>query len=239
MKSAELFLLFRSQSLHAGVMQKIFRSIFCLVLAFACFNVKAQAKHDTSQWEKEIRAFEASDRTNPPPQNGILFIGSSSFRKWTNLVHAFPGKPIINRGFGGSQIPDSTALADRILFPYHPRLVVMYAGDNDLAAGRSAEQVIADYREFVEKVHARLPDTVIAYLSIKPCPLRWNLRDKIVAVNTAIKGMSNDKLKFIDVYTPMLGDNGQPKPDLFLSDRLHPSDKCYTLWTGIIRPYLD
>src|ERR1700749_5031409 len=122
-------------------MQKILLSIFCAALAFAGFQAMAQAPHDTLAWEKEISAFEASDRTNPPPQNGILFIGSSSFRKWTNLVNAFPGKPVINRGFGGSQIADSTALADRIVFPYHPRLIVFYAGDNDLAAGHSAEQV--------------------------------------------------------------------------------------------------
>jgi lysophospholipase L1-like esterase len=210
-----------------------------LVLPQINTTLPAQTNRDTSQWEKEIRAFEASDRTNPPPQNAILFVGSSSFRKWTNLAQAFPGKPVINRGFGGSHIADSTALADRIIFPYQPRLIVFYAGDNDLAAGVSVEQVVADYRAFVEKVHARLPKTVIAFVSIKPCPLRWKLHEKVAAANAEIKALPGDYLKFIDVYPAMLGADGKPQPDLFIADGLHPSAKCYELWTGIIKPYLE
>ncbi len=128
---------------------------FLLALSCGSLEATAQTNRNTSQYEKEIKAFEASDRTNPPPQNAILFLGSSSIRKWTTLAQDFPGKPVINRGFGGSQIPDSTALAERIIFPYSPRLIVFYAGDNDLAAGRNSEQVVADYRAFVEKIHAQ------------------------------------------------------------------------------------
>jgi lysophospholipase L1-like esterase len=210
----------------------------CLFLSLTCTHLPAQTNRDTSQWEREIQAFEASDRTNPPPQNAILFVGSSSIRKWTNLAHDFPDKRVINRGFGGSQIADSTALAERIIFPYHPRLIVFYAGDNDLAAGRSVEQVVADYRAFVEKIQAHLPNTPIAYISIKPSPSRWQLREKMVTANAQIKAMSNDILKFIDVYSPMLGADGKPRPELFLADNLHPSAKCYQLWTELIDPYL-
>jgi lysophospholipase L1-like esterase len=217
---------------------KFLRSIVCLALLLSGVALRAQTVRNTAQWEKEIQAFEASDRTNPPPQNAIEFVGSSSIRKWTNLVQAFPDKPVFNRGFGGSQIPDSTALADRIIFPYHPRMIVFYAGDNDFAAGRTTDQVVAAYHDFVEKIHARLPNTVIAYIAIKPSLMRWKLHEEMAAANAAIKAMPGDYLKFIDTYSPMIGADGKPQPDLFLSDGLHPSEKCYQLWAGIIKPYL-
>jgi lysophospholipase L1-like esterase len=213
--------------------------LLSLTAASGVERLSAQTNRDVSQWEKEIAAFEASDRANPPPKGAILFIGSSSFRKWTTLAQDFPGRQVINRGFGGSQIADSTALAERIVFPYEPRLIIFYAGDNDLAAGRTPEQVAADYQAFVEKVHARLPRTTIAFLSIKPSPLRWSLHDKMSEANQKIKAMKCDRLKFIDIYPLMLGANGRPKPEYFIWDGLHPSAKCYRMWAEVIKPYLD
>jgi lysophospholipase L1-like esterase len=192
-----------------------------------------------SKWESEIKAFEKNDLLRPPPTNAILFLGSSSIRKWTTLAQDFPGKQVINRGFGGSHIADSTALADRIVFPYKPRLIVFYAGDNDLAAGKPVDKVVADYRAFVQKIHEHLPETRIAYISIKPCPLRWRLVDKVRAANQQIAAMKDDKLDFIDVYSAMIGPDGKPPKDLFLADGLHPSAKCYQLWASLIRPHLD
>jgi len=112
-------------------------------------ELRAQTNANISKWEGEIKAFEASDRTNPPPKQAILFVGSSSIRKWQTLAKDFPGKVVINRGFGGSEIADSTALADRIIFPYQPKMIVFYAGDNDLANGKNVEQVVADFQTFV------------------------------------------------------------------------------------------
>jgi lysophospholipase L1-like esterase len=212
---------------------------FLLAFVIGVARIQAQTNRDVSQWEKEIAAFEASDRANPPPKGAILFVGSSSIRKWTTLAQDFPGKQVINRGFGGSQIADSTALAERIIFPYQPRLIIFYAGDNDLAARRTPEQVAADYAEFVKKVHARLPNTTIAFLSIKPSPLRWNLHEKMVAANEKIKAMHGDRLKFIDIYSLMLGPNGRPKREFYILDGLHPSAACYRMWAGVIKPYLD
>jgi len=227
-------------------MAKISRASRCfywllplLVLVSGAERLAAQTNRDVSQWEKEIAAFEASDRTNPPPKGAILFVGSSSFRKWTTLAQDFPGKQVFNRGFGGSQIADSTALADRIIFPYEPRLIVFYAGDNDLAAGRTPDQVAEDYAAFAARVHARLPKTTIAFVSIKPSPARWKLHDEMITANQKIKAMPGDWLKFIDVYPLMLGADGKPKPEFFVSDGLHPSVACYRMWAGIIRPYLD
>ena len=208
----------------------------CLILGLA--GAAVQAATPVSKWEPEIKVFEENDKTNPPPKNAILFIGSSSIRKWTGLKQDFAGWPVINRGFGGSQIEDSTALADRIIFPYQPHLILLYAGDNDLAAGKSVEQVVADYRAFVQKVRSVLPETRIAFISIKPCPSRWRLKEKVEAANHQIAVLTDHGLAFIDVYSRMLGADGRPEPDLFLPDALHPSAKCYQLWASLIRPYL-
>jgi lysophospholipase L1-like esterase len=227
-------------------MPKITRARFFSLGLCVVFGLNAgvgvgwtQTSRNTSQWEKEIAAFESQDRTSPPPKGAILFVGSSSFRKWTTLAQDFPGRPVINRGFGGSEIADSTALAERIIFPYEPRLIVFYAGDNDLSAGKTVPEVVADYAAFVNKVHARLPKTRIAFVSIKPSIARWHLRDKIVAANEQIKAMKGDGLDFIDVYPLMLGANGKPRPDLFILDGLHPSAKCYQLWAVAIKPHLE
>jgi lysophospholipase L1-like esterase len=189
-------------------------------------------------WEPEIRAFETRDKLHPPPQNAFLFIGSSSFRKWTAMAEDFPGIQVINRGFGGSEIDDSTAFTERILVPYHPRVVVLYAGDNDLAAGKSPDTVVAEYTNFVGVVHARLPQTRIVFVSIKPSLARWNLKDEIIETNRRIAAIRGDHLVFVDVYPHMLGPDGRPEKDLFLSDGLHPSEQCYRLWASLIRPYL-
>jgi GDSL-like Lipase/Acylhydrolase family len=189
-------------------------------------------------WEPEIRAFETRDKLHPPPQNAVLFIGSSSFRKWSAMAQDFRGIQVINRGFGGSEIDDSTAYADRILFPYHPRIVVLYAGDNDLAAGKSPDGVVAEYTNFVGVVHARLPQTRIIFVSIKPSLARWNLKDEIIETNRRIAAIHGDHLAFVDVYSCMLDPDGKPRKDFLLSDGLHPSEECYRLWATLIRPYL-
>ena len=209
-----------------------------LVLVSGLLQLSAQTDPKATRWEAEIRAFETSDRTNPPPHGAILFLGSSSFRLWKTLPQDFPGKAVINRGFGGSEISDSTALADRIIFPYHPRLIVLYAGDNDLANGKSASQVVADYLAFVHTVRARLPEVQIAFLSIKPSPSRWHLKTQIEAANQEIAAIKEKGLLFIDVYHPMLGPDGNPDPELFMPDKLHPNAKAYHLWTRVIAPYL-
>lgn len=210
-----------------------------LVLLCDGFEFPAQSLANASRWEAEIQAFEASDRTKPPPQNAILFIGSSSFRLWQSLAQDFPGKQVINRGFGGSEITDSTALADRIIFPYHPRMIVLYAGDNDLANGKSVQQVVSDYRTFVKTVRTRLPEAQIAFVSIKPSPSRWHLKAQIEAANQEIEAIKQKGLVFIDVYHPMLGPDGNPDPSFFMPDKLHPNTKAYHLWATVIAPYLD
>ena len=215
------------------------------LLAFAgagCSTVKLPppSAGDVAKWEKDIKAFEAHDRTNPPPAGAILFIGSSSIRRWTNLSETFPEFQVINRGFGGSQIADSVAFVDRIVIPYHPREIIFYAGGNDINAKKTPEQVAADFDAFCDKVHAALPDTRICFVSIAPNPARWAQIAQIRRANRLIKDYCfwTRHVEYIDVHPSMLGKDGKPLPDIYVADRLHMNPKGYAIWEKIIRPYL-
>lgn len=198
------------------------------------------AARGPEQWEPEIQAFEVADRTNPPPRGAILFIGSSSIRLWKTLARDFPEHTVINRGFGGSQIADSVHFAARIVIPYAPRLIVMYAGGNDIHAGKSPERVCADFWAFVQTVWRQLPETRIAYISIAPNPARWAEVQQVRAANACIQALcrTNAHLAFIDVFSHMLGPDGQPRPELFGPDRLHLNAQGYALWVQLVRPFL-
>lgn len=195
---------------------------------------------DPARWEEDIAEFEAADRHAPPPPGGVLFVGSSSIRLWTTLAEDFPGVPVINRGFGGSQVPDVTAFVGRIVLPYRPRLVVIYCGGNDINEGRPAAQVVADTRALVRAIQAGLPEARVAYISVAPNPARWGQIETVAAVNAAIEAwMATDpRLTFIDVFPHMLGPDGRPKPDIFVDDRLHMNAKGYAIWKAIVGPYL-
>ncbi len=194
---------------------------------------------DEPRWEKSIRAFEHQDAENAPPKGEILFIGSSSIVMW-KTDEDFPDLNIINRGFGGSQTSDSVQYADRIAIPYAPRLVVLYAGDNDIAAGKFPEEVFEDTKTFFALIHHALPETRILYIAIKPSISRWNRVEKMRATNSLVRAYTetDTRLQFVDVDTPMLGEDGQPRAELFLDDGLHLTREGYDLWNAIIRPYL-
>ncbi len=195
---------------------------------------------DPAQWEAEIRAFETADVAARPPSGGIVFIGSSSIRLWTSLATDFPGMPVLNRGFGGSQLPEVTAYVGRIVTPYRPRQVIVYCGGNDINAGRSASDVLADFQALVRAIRAGSPDARIAYISIAPNPARWPQIATVKAANQAIKEWTatDPRLTYIDVYAAMLGPDGQPKPDIFVADRLHMNAKGYAIWRAIVGPHL-
>src|SRR5438552_2339790 len=200
----------------------------------------AEAPHDFGKWEKEIAAYEQMDRTNPPPKGGLLFIGSSTIRLWKTLGEDFPGQQAINRGFGGSEIVDATHFAERIIFPYAPRAVFLRAGGNDLWAGKSPEQVFADFKEFVGKVQAELPQAEIVFISLSPTVARWKQADKEKATNAMIEQYIKGKprLKYINTYEMVLGSDGQPRAELFVADKLHFNAEGYKLLAQSVRPYL-
>ncbi|HEY9255548.1 MAG TPA: SGNH/GDSL hydrolase family protein [Stenotrophomonas sp.] len=191
-------------------------------------------------WEADIARFEQTDAQSPPPRGAVVFVGSSSIRMWESLASDFPGQAVINRGFGGSEVRDSTWYADRIVLPYKPRLVVFYAGDNDLNAGRTPQQVRDDFVAFVGRVRKGLPDTRIAYISIKPSPSRAQLLPQIAEANRLVREAAGKfaKVDFLDVYTPMLDANGQPRPELFREDQLHMTADGYAIWRKVVGPEL-
>lgn len=186
---------------------------------------------------EQINAFTEADAREFPEPGGVVFIGSSSITRWLGAQRDFPFINLIRRGFGGSTLDQSTLYADRIAIPYQPRLIVMYAGDNDIALGESADEVFDDFRAFVATVHAELPDTLIAFASIKFSPSRWHLKDEIARANALIAEYSaaTPNVHFIDLTQTLLGENGEPRPELF-SDGLHPNRDGYKKWIEVLSP---
>lgn len=191
------------------------------------------------QWERDIAAFEEADRQSPPPHGEIVFVGSSTIRLW-NTAAAFPDLKIINRGFGGSSLADTVRHAERIIIPHAPRLVVVYAGDNDISGGVLAEQVAFEFERLVRLIHAKLPQTRILYLAIKPSVLRWLSDSRMDMANEMIRSIceKDNRLAILDMGDVMLGWDERPRPELFVSDGLHLSEEGYRIWTMLVRPFL-
>ncbi|MCW7536586.1 SGNH/GDSL hydrolase family protein [Aquabacterium sp. A7-Y] len=194
-----------------------------------------------SPWDESFAAFERADRDRPPPPGGVVFVGSSSIRLWGGLEQQFELPPVVlKRGFGGSTMRDCAEHVQRLVMPYKPRLVVVYAGDNDLAQGRTPEQVLASFEAFVAAVRRELPETRIAYVSIKPSPSRSRLLEQARRTNALIELYSRraEAVDYIDVFSAMLGPDGQPRPELFAADALHLNEAGYSLWKTVIGAHL-
>jgi lysophospholipase L1-like esterase len=184
---------------------------------------------------KDIEAFEAKDKATPPPQNEIVFVGSSSIRYWKS-TEAFPDLKIINRGFGGSQMADSVRYAERIILPYKPRIVVVFAGGNDINAKKTPEKVLEDYQALVGKIHAALPKTKVYFISLFPNVQRKSQDPLCQKVNQLIEEYSKTSplLGYIDTAGKMRADDGGPRPELLRPDGLHMNDDGYKIWNEIV-----
>jgi lysophospholipase L1-like esterase len=189
----------------------------------------------------EIADFKHRDSIQRPPANAILFVGSASFRKWTGVQSDFPGYTIINRGFGGSTLDDVIRYAGDIIYPYHPREVVIYCGDNDLAAGKSAKRVYKRFVKLYDMIRKRLGNIDIVYISIKPSPNRDGLMPAMEQANDLIRNFiaQRSHASFVDIYHLMLNSQGKPMDNLFVGDKLHMNDKGYKIWQQALLPYLD
>lgn len=193
-----------------------------------------------AQWEKAIAAFETADRKHFPPPGGIVFVGSSTIVKWTTLAKDFPGYGTLNRGFGGSQLPDSTYFAPRILAPYQPRQVVLFAGTNDINAKRTPRQVAVDFMDFIVTVRRQLPQTRLSFIEMTSSPSRWTQRDAVVEANAIIQKLcKRNGVDFIPVRTRLFGRTGEPRPELFVGDQLHLNAEGYRILTDAVRPFLS
>lgn len=196
-------------------------------------------KSPFARWEKSIAAMEKRDQAKPPKPGAVFFCGSSSIVRW-DLAKSFPKLSVVNRGFGGSQIADSTHFAPRIILPYKPATILLYAGDNDIASGKTPEKVRDDFLAFVKVIQEKLPKTRILFLSVKPSIARWKLIEKIRKANALVETecKKDDRLQFVDVGTALLGKDGKPRPELFAKDGLHLSAEGYKLWSAKVMPLI-
>jgi lysophospholipase L1-like esterase len=224
----------RTSSRHSRLLAGVLGAVLALMPL-----VDAQAQ-DPTRFESEIQAFESADRAVKPPADPVLFTGSSSVRMWTNVAAVFPDYPVMNRGFGGSHMSDLLHYFDRVVAVYKPALIVVYEGDNDLSGGKSVDQVYADYVAFVAKVKQRLPASDVAFLAVKPSPSRAAHLEATRQLNTRLEALAavDSRLWFIDVFTPMLDNAGQPRPELFGSDMLHMNAAGYALWKPLVAAML-
>jgi lysophospholipase L1-like esterase len=214
-----------------------------LVLAAALTASAQQAPPtplDPERFEPEIRKFEEADRATPPPRGSIVFVGSSSIRRWDTLSRDFPGVPVLNRGFGGSEASDVLRYASRVILPYRPSRIVFYAGDNDLARGKTPAAIAADVKRLWQLLAAELPQARMAIISVKPSLARWSLVSQTRETNQLLRRLadSDPRLTYIDVFTPMIGPGGTPVPEHFVEDGLHLTPAGYRIWTTAVAPFL-
>lgn len=218
-------------------MRKLLKLFLSLLFFIAVFSAAV-----AQPFSGEIAAFKKQDSLSFPPKNAILFVGSSSFTMWKDVQDYFPGYTIINRGFGGSTLPDVIYYVDEVIVSYHPKQIVIYCGENDLASSDTvtAKDVFERFKTLFQLIREKLPQVPVAYVSMKPSPSRANLSEKMIQANGWIKSFlaKQKKTAYIDVYTKMLGKDHKPRPELFLGDRLHMNKAGYTIWQKAIKPYL-
>lgn len=192
------------------------------------------------KWQGAMDGFAKQNATNPPVKGGIVFVGSSSIVRWKSLAQDFPEHKVVNRGFGGSELFDSINYFDRAVLTHQPRLIVLYAGSNDINAGKTPARVEADFKKFVALVKQKLPGTRIAYISNAGNPARWKQVEQVKDANRRIEAVTktDPQLAFINVFDAMLGADGLPKPDIFVEDRLHMNAKGYAIWKEVVGPFL-
>ena len=219
---------------------KVLTLVLVCGIAVAIGGLESNDPAIEKKWGKAIGQFESWDSKNSWPKDAVLFVGSSSIRMWRTR-ESFGGLAVINRGFGASQISDVNYFVDRIVLKYRPRVIVFYAGDNDVAAGKSARSVFENYRKFVKIVHGKLAKTPIIYIGIKPSGSRWALWPVMAEANAMIRDMcaKDERLLYFDSATPLLGDDGKPNAKLFLNDKLHLNGEGYKTWTGLLGPVID
>jgi lysophospholipase L1-like esterase len=193
-------------------------------------------------YQNDIQAFKRADSISAPPSHAIVFVGSSSFTKWTDVADYFPGYTIINRGFGGSTLPDVIRFAPETILKYHPKQVLVYCGDNDLASSETVTplMVLSRFKTLFYIIRKNEPKANISYVSIKPSPSREHLMPKMEKTNAMIKAFlaKQKNSAFINIYDAMLGADHKPRSDIFIEDNLHMNAKGYAIWQEIIKPYL-
>jgi len=212
-----------------------------IIVAFLLFALATCTGAQDRRFENEIRAFELADSLTAPQLSGIVLWGSSSFRFWGSCQTDLAPYPVINRGFGGSEMTGAVHFFTRAVLPHRPSILLIYEGDNDLDTGKKTPQeVLANFQQLVKLASGHLPDLKIGFVAIKPSPLRASLLPQQRVANGLIRQFCQRQrnLAYIDIATPMLNAQGQPRPELFLADQLHLSPAGYQIWAQIIQQYL-
>ena len=216
---------------------KLMLSLLLIVSILSC-----TAQTSKPAFWQDIQNFRKQDSLQPPPAHPILFVGSSSFTRWTDVQNYFPGYTILNRGFGGSTLSDVLRYEEDVIFKYDPKQIVIYCGDNDIASSDTikAQTVVNRFQNLFSEIRAVNPNVPVVFFSLKPSPSRWQLKDKAIAVNNSIerflKGQKD--AAFVNVWDAMLGPNGKPMQDLFVEDNLHMNAKGYAIWQKLLQPHL-
>ncbi|SEW52659.1 endonuclease/exonuclease/phosphatase family protein [Chitinophaga arvensicola] len=217
-------------------MKKIFVTIFCFCCLFTCYAQQSYPYYN------DIQAFKQQDAIHPPGNDAILFIGSSSFTYWQDVAAYFPEHDIINRGFGGSNLLDVIHYADDVIFAYHPKQIVIYCGENDLASSDTvtARMVVQRFQQLFTLIRSKMPEIPVVFVSLKPSPSRSRLMPRMQEVNKDIKKFLHRQrhTDFVDVYHKMLQKDGTIKADLFKSDQLHMNAAGYDIWQKALAPAL-
>ena len=215
-------------------MRKLVSCLF--VFIFSVVLVKAQS------FLNEVNAFSKQDSLQEAPNHAILLIGSSSFTYWKDVAKYFPGRIFINRAFGGSSLTHQIEYVEKVVYPYNPKQILIYCGENDIAA---SQMVTADsvYNRFVrlhDLIRKKYPAVRISFVSIKPSPVRAEFLTTVITANKLIADFCkrNKRTDYIDIFSSMLNSEGKPMEELFIADRLHMNAKGYAIWSKIIAPYL-
>lgn len=210
-------------------------------VTYAQQSTSTAEQKNAPRYDDAIAAFLKEDQTNPPPKQAILFIGSSIFRQWKNLKEQMAPLPVFNRAFGGSRSAEILYYMDRIVLPYEPKIIVYYCGSNDINANIKPEEIAANFKQFVQRVHAKLPQTQIFFTSINRAPQKMDRWPDVDAANALIKEFcaKNKLLGFIDVNPALFDKEGKPRMELYLPDKLHFLEPAYAEFTAIIKPVIE
>ena len=214
--------------------------LFLLWTASVCADDGAVGSAPPSRWEKALRDFAAMDQLKPPRHGAVVFVGSSSVRLWSGLEGQFGSTAVLKRGFGGARLSDCIENLEQLVVKYRPRLVVLYAGDNDLADGVAPGEVLRRFVVLAERIRERLPKARLAFVSIKPSPARQQLLLQVRVANRLIESyvQGREGLAYVDVFNAMLDSDGLPRRELFAPDELHLNADGYALWRAVLAPLL-
>ena len=224
---------------HCCTRLRVLSLLFFVVLVVQT-HAQSSASTVGNPFERNVQAYEAADRANPPPQKAILLVGDSQFFRWKTVAEDLPEYSVVNRGIDSFQTSDLVHFADRLVLPYNPRMIILHVGGNDVHVGKTSEQILTDFKSFVAKVRAHFPSVAIAFSSTTPGPGRreeWSRRKE---ANRVIKEYiaTEPNLLFIDLWDAMLSQDGTPREDLWVADRVHPNHAGYLLRVKIMRPLL-